>query len=279
MDEQSLDGVAAEKTDAVMPLNNAQTDSPLSRLYMPATNTHQTVLFLLQQGVGDMDINISITENGVVTPQTVLLGRAGEHLVSKLIVSYPTTVNDIDISAISRYLNMGLKDGNVYTVPLVDISAGSSYVDLTSAMLAYSGKMQIMFTAHDAEPVGEPIFKSEIFFGLINRAIDGEDTIPEPVDNTGSVLLNNGSTWGVGAFEDSDTIEWTYDITTNSYTPSVIDGLYATAAQGALAETALQDATAFATAAQGTKADAALPATSYTADDVLTKLKNSRRHW
>lgn len=220
-----------------------------------------------------MDINISITENGVVTPQTVLLGRAGEHLVSKLIVSYPTTVNDIDISAISRYLNMGLKDGNVYTVPLVDISAGSSYVDLTSAMLAYSGKMQIMFTAHDAEPVGEPIFKSEIFFGLINRAIDGEDTIPEPVDNTGSVLLNNGSTWGVGAFEDSDTIEWTYDITTNSYTPSVIDGLYATAAQGALAETALQDATAFATAAQGTKADAALPATSYTADDVLTKLK------
>jgi hypothetical protein len=35
---------------------------------------------------------------------------------------------------------------------------------------------------------------------------------------------------------------------------------FATAAQGALADTALQDATAFATAAQGVTADAALPA-------------------
>ena len=41
---------------------------------------------------------------------------------------------------------------------------------------------------------------------------------------------------------------------------------YATAAQGALADTALQDATAFATAAQGTKADGALQAANDLSD-------------
>ena len=41
---------------------------------------------------------------------------------------------------------------------------------------------------------------------------------------------------------------------------------FATAAQGALADTALQDATAFATAAQGTKADGALQAANDLSD-------------
>ena len=83
-------------------------------------------------------------------------------------------------------------------------------------------------------------------------------------DVDGILSVNNGGTGtstapmiGVITAADAPAARLALGLGTAAITAS---GDYATAAQGALADTALQDATAFATAAQGVTADAALPA-------------------
>ena len=83
-------------------------------------------------------------------------------------------------------------------------------------------------------------------------------------DVDGILSVNNGGTGtstapmiGVITAADAPAARLVLGLGTSATTAS---GDYATAAQGALADTALQDATAFATAAQGVTADAALPA-------------------
>ena len=83
-------------------------------------------------------------------------------------------------------------------------------------------------------------------------------------DVDGILSINNGGTGtstapmiGVITAADAPAARLALGLGTAAITAS---GDYATAAQGALADTALQDATVFATAAQGVTADAALPA-------------------
>jgi hypothetical protein len=184
----------------------------------------------------------------------------------------------------------------------IDITSGSIAVDSTIATKTYadSAASTAVAAVIDASPAALDTLNE------LAAALGDDANFSTTITTSIGTKLNSSavSAFGLTLVDDADaaTARTTLGLGTAATTASTA---YATAAQGATADAALPSAnvsafgltlvddadaatarttlglgtaattasTAYATAAQGTTADAALPAASYTAADVLTKIK------